>query len=647
MSSQRERVLSKGEIATEYGIARNEVFRAFDTAFRHMFQEYDGSSDEDRSHQRTWYVGQRWDRRTRKFVPQGEEPEVRLLHFVNEDVAAGGRTLRIIYGRTGAGKTTFLKHFFQTYLPEEHPDLYKTLAPIMIDCAESAVSADLLEPDVDRRVHECLKRKYPWLEDESHFLRMWESECDFDKLFYIRLWTDVPPAATLKQKLKIIEPRRRDHHDFNRVRINYLIQLGYRPVLIWDNIDHAPLDVQQRAIQLARHKLSWMHGAKVIIAIREYTYPLVQQEIAPAAYQISDQEIHAPNVHEVLRRRADSVVAHLGEPNVEVQLTERFSFILARPRDFLQTVLDSLKQRPVEKALCDLAAENVRIQLKMVDRTLRSGHIPIEMIASMVQSYSSGGKPVRLSWRRFVEGLICGDYRFYKEEGEDQALVVNVFESGDLTHPFCNSLCMPRLLQMVDSVAFDIDLAEVVRALEVVGYPGLALRTSANNLLKANLIHSPQGRMPSEFLEGGQPEIPYYVTCTSAGRYYVRRLMRELVYVQHMSAVTSMEERFRQEVRLWMPGELEAGVRSAAALIAQVYGDETRELKAALRTRVGTEIHRQYGFGRLAHDMTRTCHKALDLIRKAWHEEEEGGAVDWSALKRLLEARAILAPQGA
>ncbi|MCX5632622.1 MAG: hypothetical protein NTW93_02955 [Phycisphaerae bacterium] len=636
MSEQRKRVLTDEEIGRNYNLPRNGVFRAYEPAFLILFEEFDGRPRE--KYQANWYVGKRWDRRQQRYMPK-EDAEKRLLSFIIEK-GKGRRHLRLIYGHAGCGKTTFLNFFFSVYLPREYPDVCKNLTPIIIDCATASVSASMLEQDVDHRINDYFtkNRRYNWLEEDPHYLNMWEEECDFDKLFYMEMWSDLTPAATKIEKLKHIKPFRDDIHNFNRVRINYLIKHGQEPIIIWDNLDHASMEVQRRAIQLARHKLSWMPGAKIIIAVREHTYPIVQQEIAPAAYLLSDQELFAPDACSVLKQRVDTAVEKLPStptPPV-INLTERTSVALSKPDRFLNVMLESLTEQDAKETLCDMSSDNVRIQLAMAKLAFRSGHIPMKVIYDMISSYDGNNFQVKLSWRRFMESLICGDYCFHREYGEDQSLVVNIFESGDIEHEFCNSLCMPRILSILNSFHYELPLTRVLKVLKICGYPEMTLRRSMDILMSSSLIHSPQGQLPEDFIEKGQLEIPFYVSCTPAGKYYIQKFIKELVYIEHMSVTTSLEENFRKKVELWEPKEIEKSAKSAAALIGQIHQDEIREYKYIHKRKQSLRIGEVLGFGKLSHEIAIGCQKGVEIIKKTWEEREEGNNINWDTIKDVL-----------
>jgi hypothetical protein len=315
---------------------------------------------------------------------------------------------------------------------------------------------------------------------------------------------------------------------------------------------------------------------------------------------------------------------------------------LAHPADFLRTVLASLKEKEVEGALCALSADNVRLQLLMAKRTFRSGHIPNEMIVDMIESYSRGGNEVKLSWRRFLESLLCGDYQYHRETGDEPSLVLNVYESGEVSHEFSNSLCMPQILMILDRCEYETALSDVMSALRTTGHPVMSIRWGVERLMRCYLIQSPQGPLPPDFLSDKELPKPYMVSCTPVGRYYIGRLTKELVYIEHMALVTSLEESFRAKVHLWKPGELELGAESASALIAQVHKDELRERSAARQSYQAGRIYSEYGFGRLAHDMAVGCRSALERIKGAWKQRGADGTVDWQRMYDALVPPGIL-----
>ncbi len=601
-----------------------------------MFEDFDGVPKGD--HQQDWYVGERWDRRARHMVP-AEEAEKRLLRFVESPARDRRRTLRLILGRTGCGKTTFVKYFFNQYLQSHRPALLKSLAPLYIDCAEASVAARRLEQDVDRRTDTYLRERYPVLEQSPHYLRMWDTECDFDKPFYLRLWQDLTPAGTLNEKLRLIEPKRRNVHDFNRVRINYLYrELGKTPLLIWDNLDHADIDVQRMAIQLARHKLSWVPDAKVIICVREGTVPFALQEIAPAAYRLSDQELFTPDVHSVLAKRATAAKAVLAE-RLKVAVSSGTDVDLAHPEAFLDAVLDSLKTQPIQRALCELSCDNLRSQLVMVERVLRSGHIPAPVISGMIRGYSRDAKPQRLSWRRFAETLICGEYRFRRGEGDDSSLIINLFQPEVATQGYASILCMPRLLYILDKLGHEMALNDLERTMAALGYPAALVAYCVRYLADAGLVRSSQGRLPDGYGAGRQLwKRAYYIGCSECGQYYSRVVLRSLVYVQHMAMVTDLDPEFRNRIGMYEPHQLPKAAIAAAALISQVRADEAEERTAADRSKAGSVCYRYLKLGGLANYLVRGCLASLAAMQKGWLPTGSVKQSTWRDMQDVIRA---------
>jgi hypothetical protein len=201
---------------------------------------------------------------------------------------------------------------------------------------------------------------------------------------------------------------------------------------------------------------------------------------------------------------------------------------------------------------------------------------------------------------------------------------------------------MPRLLSMLCRFSFETSLSDVLCFLESIGYPRSTIRRGTELLMLSNLIQSPQGQLPPDFLDGASLPKPYMVSCTAVGRYYLHTLMKELVYVQHMAPVTSLAQEYRSKVHLWKPKEVGVAAASAAALIAQVYADEIREREALAQCTGGLHVGLEYGFGRLAHEMGIGCAKAVTFIRSTWQQRGTGKELDWDAITEVLKPPEIV-----
>ncbi|MCX6344992.1 MAG: hypothetical protein NT018_07945 [Armatimonadetes bacterium] len=639
----RERYYSENQISRMH-MERNTIFQQYQTVFRQMFGDFNGVAR--LSHQKKWYVGKRWNSVARCLTNQDDKPEKDMLDFINDNDVGSRRNLRLLYGSPGVGKTTFLNHFFNNYLPKEIQRTGQNVLCIIIDCPETCIDVASLEKDVDLRTHELLRNLAPWLEDEPHCMRMWEEEYDFDKPFTIALWSKLSPAETTAEKLKLIAPERNNYQTFNRVRINYLIKLGYKVILVWDNLDQTPEEMQHAAIRLAVHKRAWCPGIKVIISVRATTLPLAMAAMAAAAYRLSDQELFPPDVHSVLARRADTAIKTIKTASVSINVAPSANVVIGSPANFFKQVLKSLESRDIEEPLCALSVDNVRMQLKMMEQVLQSPHIPTPLIAEMVRTYYPNShdshNEIRLSWRNFMESLICSEYKYHRKYGNAASMVLNLFESDIPMPAFCNSLCMPRILQMINRHR-EANVGEVVKMLGILGYPKIEVRKCLVELLSTVLVESPQGMLTH--IKNDNKSIPEYyrVRCTSAGIYYIKSLIKELVYVQNMSIVTSLEYQFRQNIQPWvdqssLAAMLEANVYSAAALIAQIHKDEESEMAAIQKSVEGKKIYDDYGFGTLAFTLVKGCNRSLDNIGRTLAKQQRAETVDWSQLKSIINA---------
>lgn len=452
-----------------------------------MFRPYEGIADT--AEQVRWYVMERWNPREGRETVAWDSPEARLKQFISEPVGPSFRRIRLISGPTGCGKTTFINHFFHEYLPEKETDLDSSLFVLIIDCHDAAQHGGHLEQDIDHRIHLKLQEEeYSWLDELPHCIDMWLSEINFDSGFYRALWKDLPEDLTEQKKLEWIDERRRGlhrrnssespFHDFNRVRLNYLAgKFDKKLIVVWDNVDHAPLDVQEEAISLARHKLRWIPNQKIIITVREYALTRVASELPAAAFALSTQHLHPPPIHRVLEARAETAMKALesrldmGDVTVTVQDGKKF----------LQSILLSFRESENQKILTRLTNSNLRMQLEVVLQVLKSGHIASteDALDAIRRHFESSERPWRIPWVSLLEALICGDYRFrYPYE----TFILNLYDAGNIVS-FFNTLNTHYVLKIAERCASGIAPSEITLLLQRLGHPSAVTEASIQRLL--------------------------------------------------------------------------------------------------------------------------------------------------------------------
>lgn len=196
---------------------------------------------------------------------------------------------------------------------------------------------------------------------------------------------------------------------------------------------------------------------------------------------------------------------------------------------------------------------------------------------------------------------------------------------------------MPRLLSMLTEMEEAQSLKDLMELLMMVGYPESEVRRAAADLARCYLMRSSQGHLPKNFVNGERLPDPYFVRITSAGRYYLERLIKEFAYIEHMAIVTPLEAPFLEQVVLWTPEDLLGGVKSAAALLGQIHSDEKHEREMYTNRPGANEIARMFGYGRLAFEMGQGCTHALGNIRAARKRAGRHDPDDWDQIFAIIK----------
>jgi len=631
---QREPIVDEASLEKNK-LPTNPIFRAFKAEFSLIFANYNGLPVHE--HQKAWYVFERWDTELERDVPEWDSPEARLIEFLKRPVENGPRDIRVIYGGTGCGKTTFLNHLFSDYLVVREHDLAERLFVLRIDLGEAGLNAGDMEEDIDSRTHRELNKQFPWLEKKPHCFDMWLDEAPWDSDFYRELWSDLPKSRVQREQLKWIK-RQREHPrlgrknktpygNFNRVRLNYLAKsFGRQVVIIWDNIDQAPLDVQTNALHIAVHKKAWIPDVKIIIAVRPYTIPLLAAEDPASAYRYSDQPLYPPTVHKVLEKRAESTFAAMRENGSERKIDlDNMTITIAHGEAFLRTVLQSFHDRQKEALLCRLTNNNVRKQLDFVDAIIRSRYMSSVNVLDVLHSfYTSKTMVLQIPAHEVLEALICGGYAF-RHPGT--SLVENIFDCGE-RRGHRSTLLLHRILEVVRQYASGVECNSMIRILGILGYDSSAVLRCVDRLVRNGMAYRERRRISS----ARSSEV---ISISTAGNYYLTDLMYRLIYLQHMAMVTPLSDDLREGLTPWGIHEFSLRVSSAARLLEQISRDEYSEFCYVSKNGDrALQIYNELGFGALACQLAVHALRELERIEKSEGTARRLEVVSWLQLKK-------------
>jgi hypothetical protein len=112
-------------------------------------------------------------------TPLHNPPESQFLHALDTEHRAEPKRIIVVYGHTGHGKTTFLRHFFRRwYHTADSPDSGRTVV-IRLSLA-LCIFGESLESDFDNRFHRILRTFIPWLHSDEMLKDILRNEWEDD-----------------------------------------------------------------------------------------------------------------------------------------------------------------------------------------------------------------------------------------------------------------------------------------------------------------------------------------------------------------------------------------------------------------------------------------------------------------------------------
>ena len=580
--------------------------------------------------------------------PRGMMPEAQMYQSLNGPVTDGTKKVVLVHGGTGHGKTTFLRHFFRKHLPEIDPELAARTIAVRISLGIAGMTLASLEDDVDNKINTYLDKHFPELYSDECMLSMAEQARKLDTDFHARLLAEHPMGKSRADKLQwinsivgrksVLKECNNVFADFNRLRIQYLTKrLHKKFVIVLDNIDQMPRQIQEAAFMLARHKLEWVQNTNdvsVVIALRSYLLTRAAKELPLSAYQNRYEVcIRPPRLMDVLQRRT-----RYAEREFPKQLTFHQAGLFRRrstPVSATKTTLTKMLGQWVtafgdmetDLALSKMSNHDLREQLRMVSTIFRSPNFDWLRLVDAVATPS-----VRhISHDRILDMLLRGTNLLCSTDSP--VFFANLFNAGNHQH-FANSLNQIYLLNVVKRLGSDY-VDNVVSILADLGHPPAWTLESIEELLQRNVLLSPEG----QYLRADQiRQICFQIEDEPLSEFYTETLPYRLYYMQAMAYQTPMQDKWRRLTPLpKRVGEdvqhFPVRLRAAAALVGQIMDDERRQREALEGNTRSLELHKQYCLGGIGERMCKEALKQLKRIRDSKIYE----SLDWGHVLETFE----------
>jgi len=268
------------------------------------------------------------------------------------------------------------------------------------------------------------------LRDPADQERIFANDLADRKAYYDRMEAIQQGRGEL-EKARDLEQWRQDTVRLTRGISRYLQgDKGDSLIVVFDNVDRREAPAQLAAFQTA---LWFMEQTRclVILQMRDATFEKYKNEPPLDTYKTGQIfHISPPRFIDVVKKRLELSLEYL-----EQQAPEKVKFVTnagatvsypkKRAGEFLRGIYVELFQKPnnVSRILEALAGRNVRRALDMFMTIITSGHIPEDVIASVVQGTGFRSFPEY----RILRALMRQDYRFFSE---NSGFVTNIFQCG-------------------------------------------------------------------------------------------------------------------------------------------------------------------------------------------------------------------------
>jgi hypothetical protein len=327
--------------------------------------------------------------------------------------------LQLVTGGVGAGKSLFARRYKEFLQPE----------PLREKSHWAFLNFNTATPQDFLRINDWVCEHFvASLLAESHAVdprdpidqeRIFATDLADRAAFYDRMEAAAPTRGAL-ERARDLEAWRQDPLKLTKGIARYLQgDRGENLIVVFDNVDRRETEAQLAAFEAALWLMDQTR-ALVILQMRDATFEAYKNEPPLDTYR-SGQIFHIspPRFIDVVKRRLELSLEEIErEAPEQVKYKTRSGLQVSYPKrragEFLRGIYAELFQKPtnLSRILEALAGRNVRRALDMFMAILTSGHMPEEVIASVVQGSGFRSFPEY----RILRALMRQDYRFFNND---------------------------------------------------------------------------------------------------------------------------------------------------------------------------------------------------------------------------------------
>jgi hypothetical protein len=394
----------------------------------------------------------------------------------------------VLVGGIGSGKSTFLHRFFRIVLGD-----HENLLWFYIDFRNVTLKEEELEDYIVNKILGQWKDKYEAklgeiLEKHGFAVSTDDVKNYLDKLFTL------------------------------------LRTVGFSLTVILDNVDRYDINFQEKIFLLASH-LTDIFITVTVVALREETFLTSTRTGVFDAYDIPKFHISSPNFLSMIKARLDFTIEFLkaGEGNyarkVRNDLIKYFLII----KQSLEK--DNIQSKKLIDFIDSISVGNMRDALRMFNYFTVSGNTNVKEIFKIYDE--SRPHRYQIAYHQFIKSIILGEYKYYSEE---RSQLMNVLDFDfSLTDSHFNILRILQYLLERNNKRSPIGKGYVsIDSLIAAGEEASIRRdVISDSLLRMSMF----GLVEFDNQSRTALSNASYVKITHAGRYYLKSLIYEFVYL--------------------------------------------------------------------------------------------------------------------
>lgn len=422
--------------------------------------------------------------------------------YLNKTDEKGKGDLMVLLGGIGSGKSTFLHRFFRVVIAGKENHLW-----FYVDFRD----APLEEVEIENFIVEKI-------------LETWDSNY-YPK--YSKILKDISFRAERDNKKEYVQ------------KIFALsTYLRFSTTVVIDNVDQHDFHFQEKIFLATSHFKDYLKTL-TIISLREETFVASTRTGVFDAYYIQKFHLSSPNFLSMILKRIEFTIRLIDNKKDDPKF----------PAEDLKKYLEILKESLMKKNwqskkivefIDSISVGNMREALRMFNNFIVSGNTNIREIFSKYDENKKADENdgYQIAYHQFIKSIMLGEYRYFSQE---RSQIMNLFDfDQSITDSCFNNLRILDFLLYIENKQSPIgrgyiEISELITTSEKVSIKKEAILDSLLRLSTFNLVEY-------DNLSRTNLKDASYVRITSSGKYYLKNLLTEFVYIDSITVDTPISD---------------------------------------------------------------------------------------------------------